>query len=117
MGFTNRQVHNPCVAQRIQSSGLRNQRSQVRILPRGPILEVAMRQLRHDDLTGETVAKVWHQIGGAISIAATLAGVGIALTSAAGIYWHRWAVKQHQVEIDRILSKESECPPQRKSAE
>lgn len=64
--------------------------------------------LRHDDLVGETVAKMWHQIAGVISIAAAISGVGIVITAGAGAIWHRWAVGQHQLEIDRLKESHSD---------
>lgn len=68
-----------------------------------------MNNLRHDDLTGEVVAKLWHQIAGVISIAAALSGVGIVITAGAGYFWHRWAIGQHEQEIQRI--KGVACQP------
>ena len=67
-----------------------------------------MSRFNHNDLTGETVAKMWHQIAEAISIAAVVSGVGIVLTAGAGVWWHRWAVQQHQIEIDRMLEEQHE---------
>lgn len=61
-----------------------------------------MSRFNHNDLTGETVAKMWHQIAGVISIAAAISGVGIVITAGAGALWHRWAVGQHELEIQRI---------------
>lgn len=61
-----------------------------------------MSRYHHNDLTGETVAKMWHQIAGVISIAAAISGVGIVVTAGAGALWHRWAAGQHELEIQRI---------------
>lgn len=76
--------------------------SGVRIPPGTPHFEETMRRFDHDDLTGETIAKMWHQIAGVISIIAAVSGVGITLTATAGYFWHKWAVKQHQEAIDQI---------------
>lgn len=73
-------------------------------------LEVVMSRYQHNDLTGETVAKMWHQIAGVISLAAVVSGVGIVVTAGAGYFWHRWAVGQHQIEIER-LQGELLCRP------
>jgi hypothetical protein len=62
-------------------------------------------RFHHNDLTGEVVAKGWHQIAQAISAVAALSGVGIVVTAGAGYFWHRWAVGEHQKEIDRITKE------------
>jgi len=64
-----------------------------------------MSRFNHNDMTGETVAKMWHQIAETISVVAVASGVGIVLTAAAGVWWHRWAVRQHQAEIDRMIEE------------
>jgi len=64
-----------------------------------------MKSFRHDDLTGEAIAKLWHQIAGVISLAAVASGFGIIFTAGAGYFWHKWAVKQHQAEIERLLGE------------
>lgn len=66
-----------------------------------------MSRFTHNDLTGETVAKMWHQIAGVISLAAAVSGAGIVLTAGAGYFWHRWAVGEHQKEIDRMVKEKS----------
>lgn len=58
--------------------------------------------MTHDDLTGETVAEIWHKIALAVSVIATVSGIGIAITAGAGAIWHQWAAKEHRREIDRI---------------
>lgn len=58
--------------------------------------------MRHDDITGETVAELWHKIAGAVSIVAMISGIGIVVTAGAGAVWHQWAAKQHRVEIERL---------------
>jgi hypothetical protein len=66
-----------------------------------------MKKLRHDDLTGETVAEVWHKIAGVISVAAAISGIGIAITAGAGALWHKWAAAQHRIEIERLKGEQS----------
>lgn len=61
--------------------------------------------MKHDDLTGEIVAQVWHKVAMVISITAAISGLGIFVTAGAGVLWHRWAVKQHQIEIDKIQGR------------
>src|ERR1017187_6261132 len=63
---------------------------------------------KHDDITGESLAELWHRIAGAVSIIAAISGIGIAFTAAAGAAWHRWAARQHRIEIERI-KKELSC--------
>ena len=65
-----------------------------------------MSRYEHNDLTGETVAKMWHQIAGVISIAAAISGVGIIVTAGAGAAWHRWAARQHQERIEEIRGEQ-----------
>lgn len=67
-----------------------------------------MSRFHHNDIVGETVAKHWHYLAQGISLAAAISGVGIALTAGAGYFWHRWAVREHQKEIE-ILKKENAC--------
>jgi cytosine/uracil/thiamine/allantoin permease len=62
--------------------------------------------MKHDDLTGESLAAVWHGIAEAISIAAALSGIGIFITATAGVFWHRWAIRQHQIEIERLKKED-----------
>lgn len=63
--------------------------------------------MRHDDLTNETVAELWHQIAKVISLVAMASGIGIAITAGIGAAWHKWAVCQHRERIDE-LKKEME---------
>jgi hypothetical protein len=58
--------------------------------------------MQHDDLTAESIAEIWHKIAMAISIAAAISGIGIVITAGAGAFWHRWAIEQHRIEIDRL---------------
>lgn len=69
-----------------------------------------MSRYHHNDLTGETVAKMWHQIAGVISLAAAVSGIGIVVTAGAGYFWHRWAIGQHQEEID-LMTRRAACRP------
>ena len=64
-----------------------------------------MSRFHHNDIVGETVAKHWHYLAQGISLVAAISGVGIAITAGAGYFWHRWAVGQHQEEIDRQLKE------------
>lgn len=65
--------------------------------------------MKHDDLTAELLAEVWHRVAEYISIAAAISGIGIAVTATVGTFWHRWAIRQHQLEINRIR-KEATSP-------
>jgi len=67
-----------------------------------------MSRYHHNDLTGETVAKMWHHIAYVISVAAAISGVGIVLTAGAGAAWHKWSAAQHQIEIDRMEKEANE---------
>lgn len=58
--------------------------------------------MRHDDLTSETVAELWHQIAKVISLVATASGIGIAITAGIGAAWHKWAAEQHRDRIAEI---------------
>lgn len=69
-----------------------------------------MRRFTHDDLTGERIAKVWHQIAGVVSLVAAASGVGIVLTAGAGYFWHKWAAGEHQVEIDKLEGELHDSP-------
>lgn len=58
--------------------------------------------MKHDDITGETVAELWHKGAALVSLIATVSGLGIAVTAAAGYFWHKWAANEHKKELDRL---------------
>jgi hypothetical protein len=62
--------------------------------------------MKHDDITGETVAELWHKIAFVISITAAVSGIGIVITAGAGAIWHRWAASQHRIEIDKMREEQ-----------
>ncbi len=56
----------------------------------------------HDDINGESIARVWHKLAEAISIVVAIGGIGITLTAAAGAIWHGWAAEQHAHDAERL---------------
>lgn len=59
----------------------------------------------HDDITGETIAELWHKIAEVISIVAAISGAGIVVTATAGTIWHRWAANQHKEKIKELKER------------
>lgn len=60
-----------------------------------------MSRIRHDSVQAEQLAKRWHWFGALCSAASVVLGLG-------GLWWHIWAVGQHEDAIRDLNKWDSE---------